>query len=457
MISKSSEYKVQLFCVLLWKGKFVDELNLQNLPVHPIMESSQWHSEIPSTDLFLCNPGRAPLAQQQPAEAMTTSESAKTEEGSKQEEVQASEELLETVLKAKAEIDLECPVCLTFPNETPRNQCQNGHLVCNECSTHLDKCPLCRESLENVPNRFAASLLRCLILHEIRLQLSPPGTTQQHCGLQPLEDDLGALKKTLKCIQCTKPTEDSPIHCCEKGHFLCKLCHQRWEGCPQCKGTLVRNLVAERFLSTFPNLPPLQWEKHSVEEKMGSHLVWKQVEKLTEAAWSDHSWWSFLQWVMDMSDSLAEGADSSTSPSSVGWWGKPKSQLRHRLSKSKQKRYLQLGKDDGVHPSKLRTRQQLKQFAKLLTKCLLLALQTMEDYLLAGKTARPPAVAKIASQLNARFEETCSHKIFETEQKNIIRQKFRSLEASIELLKRGWTKADVSNLVSSGFIKFVLL
>lgn len=413
------------------------------------MESSQCLSEIPVTDLFLYSLRQAPLAGQQPAEAMTTSEQPKNEKDT-------SEELLETVLKAKAEIDLECPVCLTFPNEAPMNQCQNGHLVCNECSTHLDKCPLCRESLENAPNRFAASLLRCLILHEIRIGLSPPGTTQQQGGLQPLEDDLGALKKTLKCIQCTKPTEDSPIHCCEKGHFLCKFCQQRWEGCPQCKGTLFRSLVAEKFLSTFPNLPPLQWEKHSVEEKMGSHLVWKQVEKLTEAAWSDDSWWSFLQWVMDMSDSLAEGADSSSSPSSVGWWGKCKSQLRHRLSKSKQQRYLQLGKDDGIHPSKLRTRQQLKQFAKLLTKCFLLALQTMEDDLLAGKIARPQAVAKIASQLKARFEETCSHKIFQTEQKNRICQKFRSLEASIELLKRGWTRAVVSNLVVSGLITFVL-
>ena len=54
---------------------------------------------------------------------------------------------------------LECPVCLTLPQETPIYQCENGHIVCKSCHPLLERCPQCRGSLGRNRNLFAESFL----------------------------------------------------------------------------------------------------------------------------------------------------------------------------------------------------------------------------------------------------------------------------------------------------------
>ena len=44
---------------------------------------------------------------------------------------------------------LECPVCLEIPKSTKIYQCENGHIVCEQCfsKSAVKICPLCRESM----------------------------------------------------------------------------------------------------------------------------------------------------------------------------------------------------------------------------------------------------------------------------------------------------------------------
>jgi len=58
-------------------------------------------------------------------------------------------------VKASADVreDLECPVCLLVPTNTPVYQCENGHLVCRGCHGKLTHCPTCRTPLGKIRNR----------------------------------------------------------------------------------------------------------------------------------------------------------------------------------------------------------------------------------------------------------------------------------------------------------------
>ena len=48
--------------------------------------------------------------------------------------------------------DMQCPVCLTLPRNTPIYQCKAGHIHCKDCHPKLKICPECRETLE-IDNR----------------------------------------------------------------------------------------------------------------------------------------------------------------------------------------------------------------------------------------------------------------------------------------------------------------
>ena len=39
---------------------------------------------------------------------------------------------------------LECPICLTIPNEGPIYQCESGHILCKDCHPKVKECPQCR-------------------------------------------------------------------------------------------------------------------------------------------------------------------------------------------------------------------------------------------------------------------------------------------------------------------------
>ena len=59
---------------------------------------------------------------------------------------------------------LECPVCFETIDTVPIYQCRNGHVVCKNCHTKLETCPICRQ-LHDGP-------IRNLKLEEMVLSLS---------------------------------------------------------------------------------------------------------------------------------------------------------------------------------------------------------------------------------------------------------------------------------------------
>ena len=54
---------------------------------------------------------------------------------------------------------LECIVCYHAPDAAPIYQCDNGHLLCDDCNVKLSICPCCRGTLSNVRNRLAEKIL----------------------------------------------------------------------------------------------------------------------------------------------------------------------------------------------------------------------------------------------------------------------------------------------------------
>ena len=48
-------------------------------------------------------------------------------------------------MKKSFEDLLECPVCFQTIDSAPIYQCLNGHVVCKDCHSKLDNCPICRD------------------------------------------------------------------------------------------------------------------------------------------------------------------------------------------------------------------------------------------------------------------------------------------------------------------------
>ena len=55
--------------------------------------------------------------------------------------------------------DIECPVCLQIPRETPIFQCDNGHIICKDCKPRLELCPQCRTFVGNSRNLIAERIV----------------------------------------------------------------------------------------------------------------------------------------------------------------------------------------------------------------------------------------------------------------------------------------------------------
>jgi transcription elongation factor Elf1 len=45
---------------------------------------------------------------------------------------------------------LECPICMTFAISGQIKQCKNGHHICENCASRLDKIDTRRLPLENI-------------------------------------------------------------------------------------------------------------------------------------------------------------------------------------------------------------------------------------------------------------------------------------------------------------------
>ena len=73
--------------------------------------------------------------------------------------------------------DIECPVCLRIPRSSPVFQCENGHIVCNECHPKLVICSVCRIPLGKIRSRISEMVLvklpsACKFRHVAHIQLT---------------------------------------------------------------------------------------------------------------------------------------------------------------------------------------------------------------------------------------------------------------------------------------------
>jgi len=55
--------------------------------------------------------------------------------------------------------DLECPVCLKIPRNTPIYQCDKGHIHCKTCHPRLNRCPICRSSIGDTRSLMAEKII----------------------------------------------------------------------------------------------------------------------------------------------------------------------------------------------------------------------------------------------------------------------------------------------------------
>ena len=74
----------------------------------------------------------------------------------------AKECLTSKMLTAPSQ-DLECPICVTYPEKTLMfcQECDN--FCCSNCAPRFETCPMCRVALDDkplVPNKAAERLLR---------------------------------------------------------------------------------------------------------------------------------------------------------------------------------------------------------------------------------------------------------------------------------------------------------
>lgn len=94
---------------------------------------------------------------------------------------------------------VKCPVCLDIL-QAPVIQCSNGHFICNDCSIHVNNCPVCRGKFISVKNRVLEGILS-LIPHRCKHET---------------------------CEVFVKPGDDHEKWCCFQ-LTKCKSCE--WNGC----------------------------------------------------------------------------------------------------------------------------------------------------------------------------------------------------------------------------------
>ena len=67
----------------------------------------------------------------------------------------------ENMIPAEMDVaEFECNVCLEVPKSSPIFQCQEGHILCNDCHPKLSQCPVCRTgNLGSIKNLTAQKIL----------------------------------------------------------------------------------------------------------------------------------------------------------------------------------------------------------------------------------------------------------------------------------------------------------
>ena len=181
---------------------------------------------------------------------------------------------------------LKCPVCSEPIKSAPIHQCTNGHVVCNNCITKLEYCPICRNNsklarnliFEQIIEKFSALELANEEPPEkaklqkwgqgcVSVNLSNNGINKEHSvvlNLQPNSDNIESaengvskfeayIKNLLACPICVSPIKSAPIHQCTNGHLVCKSCITKLGSCPICRNysKLARNLIFEQIIENF--------------------------------------------------------------------------------------------------------------------------------------------------------------------------------------------------------------
>lgn len=181
---------------------------------------------------------------------------------------------------------LECTGCSEPIKSAPIHQCTNGHVVCKNCITKLENCPICKNN-----SKLARNLIfEQIVEHFSALELADEGTSEKHklqkwgqgsvsvfisnnepneeqsakINLQPNSDtkELAGnggskfeeyIKNILECPICITPIKSAPIHQCTNGHVVCKDCTTKLQNCPICRNysKLARNLIFEQIIENF--------------------------------------------------------------------------------------------------------------------------------------------------------------------------------------------------------------
>jgi hypothetical protein len=107
---------------------------------------------------------------------------------------------------------LECPICITPIKSAPIHQCTNGHVVCKDCTTKLQNCPICRNWSKLARNIIFEQIIENFSAFEIENEGSSEKPKLQKWGqriLTPKEFVSTGLDNQIRSIQ------QAAICCCK--------------------------------------------------------------------------------------------------------------------------------------------------------------------------------------------------------------------------------------------------
>ena len=177
---------------------------------------------------------------------------------------------------------LICPACSEPIKSAPIHQCANGHVVCKDCITKLEYCPICRNDSTVVRNLVFEQIIENFSTYELasegpskkhELQKCEQGSFSKngpnkgpsvHLNIQPNSENIVSsehggsqfeeyIKSLLECPVCIEPIKSTPIHQCTNGHVVCKDCVTKLDNCPICRSDsrVARNVIFEQIIGNF--------------------------------------------------------------------------------------------------------------------------------------------------------------------------------------------------------------
>ena len=181
---------------------------------------------------------------------------------------------------------LKCPVCSEPIKSAPIHQCTNGHVVCKDCITKSEYCPICRNDSTVVRNLVFEQIIGNFSTYELegegpskKLELQkcehgsvsasfsknePNKGPSVHLNIQSNSENIESsehggskfeeyIKSLLECPVCIESIKSAPIHQCTNGHLVCKDCITKLDNCPICRSDsrVARNFTFEQIIGNF--------------------------------------------------------------------------------------------------------------------------------------------------------------------------------------------------------------